>query len=211
MTLKAKSALKFFSRFKLERRIHNSKLDSIAFIQPKQQPYEEMRAFRKSRGLWYGINQSWVEWCSTEMPHWVHDHFHEVVLDHSKILRITNIREFAAFEKKFGMTDPLLEEMRDLVFLRPSDRVGRDSIDWHKVAEQYSGLEITPYLWEKRLTSMWYYGWDCASGCVWDANAIISIHPFASFDDEKKQYLRRKALAKIDNCTQRIRLLEINK
>jgi hypothetical protein len=169
-------------------------LDSIVFIQPEQQPYKEMRAFRKPRGLWYGINQSWVEWCSSEEPGWVHDHFHEVVLDHTKILRISNIKQFNAFEKEFGMIDPMLKMFEDRMpslggFSLEASHIGRESIDWHKVAKQYSGLEITPYLWEKRLTSMWYYGWDCASGCVWNANAIVSIHPFASFDGAKKRYV----------------------
>jgi hypothetical protein len=188
MSIKAESALKFLSRFRRERRIHNSKLDSIVFIQPEQQPYEEMRAFRKPRGLWYGINQSWIEWCSSEEPGWVHDHLHEVILDYSKILRIKNIKEFNAFEQKFGMIDPMLKMLEGMMPVG-SYRVGRETIDWYKVAEQYSGLEITPYLWEKRLTSMWYYGWDCASGCVWNADAIVSIHPFAFFDGGKKQYV----------------------
>lgn len=193
MSIKAESALKLLSRFRRERRIHNSKLDSIVFIQPDQQPYEEMRAFRKPRGLWYGINQSWVEWCSTEEPGWVHDHLHEVILDHSKILRVTNIKQFNAFEKEFGMIDPMIKMLEEKMPSFGGFSFGRESIDWHKVAEQYSGLEITPYLWEKRLTSMWYYGWDCASGCVWNANAVKDIKPFAFFDGQKKRFaLHRK-------------------
>lgn len=41
-------------------------------------------------------------------------------------------------------------------------------IDWRKVAERYDGIEIAPYIWERRLESRWYHSWDCASGCLWE-------------------------------------------
>lgn len=191
MNVKAESALKLLSRQKKKRRIHMSKLDSLVFIQQEQYPYDEMRAFRKPKGLWYGINESWVEWCSTESPGWVQDHLHELVLDESKILRVSNLKEFELFEKEFGMMDPMLKMLEER--LPPgigSFSLSRECIDWHKVADKYSGLEITPYLWEKRLSSMWYYGWDCASGCVWNADAVLEVKPFAFFDGRKSQFVR---------------------
>ncbi len=50
-------------------------------------------------------------------------------------------------------------------------------IDWIKVAKQYAGLIIAPYQWGYRLEpgTHWYYGWDCASGCIWDASVIERI------------------------------------
>jgi hypothetical protein len=48
-------------------------------------------------------------------------------------------------------------------------------IDWQAVADDYAGCIIAPYNWEYRLNLMWYYGWDCASGCIWDARVIESI------------------------------------
>lgn len=45
-------------------------------------------------------------------------------------------------------------------------------IDWEKVKEQYKGILITPYDWKGRYEFMWYYGWDCASACVWDLSTI---------------------------------------
>jgi hypothetical protein len=50
-------------------------------------------------------------------------------------------------------------------------------IDWPAVAREYQGILITPYQWERRLSdhSRWYYSWDCASGCIWDAEAVASI------------------------------------
>ena len=50
-------------------------------------------------------------------------------------------------------------------------------LNWSAVAEQYQGILITPYQWTRRLSMHcgWYYGWDCASGCIWDASAVASI------------------------------------
>ena len=49
-------------------------------------------------------------------------------------------------------------------------------IDWPKVAERYDGIIIAPYQWSRRLDGpMWYYGWDCASGCVWRARAVLEL------------------------------------
>jgi hypothetical protein len=50
-------------------------------------------------------------------------------------------------------------------------------IDWQRVAEQHQGIIITPYQWECRYSIDWYYIWDCASGCIWDPDAIESIAP----------------------------------
>lgn len=46
------------------------------------------------------------------------------------------------------------------------------SIDWSRVMREYPGILITPYNWECRHQFTWYYGWDCASACVWDLSTI---------------------------------------
>lgn len=50
-------------------------------------------------------------------------------------------------------------------------------VDWRRVALDYEGILITPYLEECRLAmhSIWYYGWDCASGCVWRKSAVEKL------------------------------------
>jgi len=50
-------------------------------------------------------------------------------------------------------------------------------IRWDVVSEKYQGIIIAPYFWQYRLKHIefaWYYSWDCASGCIWDASAIKS-------------------------------------
>lgn len=48
------------------------------------------------------------------------------------------------------------------------------SIHWVAVAQEYQGIVISPWMnsFNLSLNLIWYYGWDCASGCIWDANAI---------------------------------------
>lgn len=47
--------------------------------------------------------------------------------------------------------------------------IGYHGIDWTVIAEEYDGIEIAPYQWSRRSDThtSWYYGWDCASGCLW--------------------------------------------
>ena len=48
-------------------------------------------------------------------------------------------------------------------------------VDWREVAARWDGISITPYQWSCRHEldrAMWYNGWDCASACVWNLNAI---------------------------------------
>lgn len=54
-------------------------------------------------------------------------------------------------------------------------------VDWTAVAQRWQGITITPYQWGLRLSQVsWYYTWDCASGCIWDAKAISTIRPVAA-------------------------------
>jgi hypothetical protein len=50
-------------------------------------------------------------------------------------------------------------------------------IAWSTLRQKFDGLIVTPYIWDRRLAPncMWYYGFDCASGCIWHPTAIRSI------------------------------------
>jgi len=51
------------------------------------------------------------------------------------------------------------------------------TLDLEKLCKDYGGLVITPYQWTCRLDMgfHWYYGWDCASGCIWDLQNIKEV------------------------------------
>lgn len=77
--------------------------------------------------------------------------------DGHNVLIIRNNRQFLELEEKF------------------TDRVEGPFtrfLNIEKLRKQYDGLIITKYFWEFRMTSDWYYTWDCASGCIWNLDVI---------------------------------------
>lgn len=134
---------------------------------------EEMERGPKPKGLWVSDESqeewSWSWWCKSEQPDWIEGTLaQEVVLvPDANILFIQSVDELDAFGARF-MKQP--EGW-------PDDLMASYSIDWPEVAKLYDGIVITPYLWSRRLHrgSSWYYGWDCASGCIWNPAAIDYI------------------------------------
>lgn len=116
----------------------------------------------KPKGLWYQLNDSWKEWCSYEMPHWLQDYNYEYILeiDYTNILVITNEIELILFHEEYKKSIDISLSLK--------------LIDWEKVSKKYKGIEITNYLYSMRFERdfMWYYPWDVASGCIWDKSAI---------------------------------------
>ena len=112
----------------------------------------------KPNGLWYGIGPSWVNWIRSEMPHWETENVFKIDIDESKMKIIRNYVDLLEFEKEY--------------LVLPKEYYGFKMIDWVRVANDYSGIEIAPYLYEARMKHMWYYGWDVASGCIWGSGVI---------------------------------------
>jgi hypothetical protein len=120
----------------------------------------------KPIGLWVsveGIGDGWREWCEAE--HFALDRLTvetEIILaPKARILRLSSPDDIDAFSEEWrGPPRPYLD--------------GSMLIDWPRLAENYQGIIIAPYIWERRLSDdcRWYYAWDCASGCIWDADAI---------------------------------------
>ena len=129
--------------------------------------------FHKPVGLWVSVENfgdGWKEWCEGE--NWGLDsltHAHEITLaDDAQILWLRCGRDIDAFHQAYSS----------------GARWGAYP-DWTRVAGQYQGIIIAPYIWARRLegaASQWYYAWDCASGCIWDARAIVSISPLLDAD-----------------------------
>jgi hypothetical protein len=132
---------------------------------------EKMRSWvDKPRGLWVSVDgeDDWKSWCENES----FDldglkHAHRVVLtEDANVLHIADAQQFLGFVEQYSVPDPTWEERLNI----PNyDYV---AIDWIKVADEYDGIIIAPYRWEFRLSFMWYYGWDCASGCIWNLKVI---------------------------------------
>jgi hypothetical protein len=118
----------------------------------------------KTPGLWVSVEgaDDWVAWCRAES--WGVESFKyatEVVLAPSaNVLHLSGEKDIDDFSDRFSV-----------------DRY--QEIDWPEVRKLYQGLIIAPYCWQRRLADHtgWYYGWDCASGVIWDANAIAELRP----------------------------------
>lgn len=132
----------------------------------------------KPQGLWVSDDddpQNWRTWCIDEeynIDHLTHIHDVQLAVD-ANVLVLSSIQHLDDFTLRFGHTLP-----DDFLDRYPSYQRGSVSnIRWTDVAAAYSGIIITPYQWARRfhMPTQWYYAWDCASGCIWDAHAIASI------------------------------------
>ena len=121
---------------------------------------EKCRVF-KPNGFWVSVGDSWKEWCESECFGLKRlECVSKIILKPTaNILTLTSPEQLDEFSREYG------EEKISIYF----------EIDWAKVANEYDGIIITPYIYERRLELMWYYGWDCASGCIWNTDCIQSI------------------------------------
>lgn len=120
----------------------------------------------KPTGLWYSCGTEWIKWAKAEQFDTPSDYVYQIQVNYSRILKLSSPQDLENFTEEYG-TDILPD--------RDEDDDSFRYIDWPKVAQKYSGIEICPYVYEKRLTLLWYYGWDVASGCIWDPKAITKI------------------------------------
>ncbi len=81
--------------------------------------------------------------------------------DLSRWLVLSSVDELVAFTGRFP--------------LRIGGEFWDRYVDWRPVAEVYAGVLVTPYQWDARLNLTWYYGWDCASACVWDLSTTALV------------------------------------
>ena len=144
-----------------ERLIHYSRVHVASVYSCEQQTEPGL----KPHGLWLSVcgEYDWKWWCE-KANYKLRDLLcpHDVVLVHdARILRLNGAYDIDKFTKKYSGAHPDLKHYK--------------LIDWNVVANRYQGIIIVPYVWERRFSPFWYYGWDCASGCIWDKTAIESI------------------------------------
>lgn len=192
--------------------IHYSDKPITELIQFDYPPaLEGMIAIGKPNGIWFSAeeaiedDENWFTWCTKEefnldrliCPH-------EIKFKSSaRILYLNTISEILDFNEMYGyqmfpIQDSFFsEEMQELLSkMRPNYcplYKSMDSIRWEAVKAMWQAIVIAPYQWGLRLHSPahWYYGWDCASGCVWDVSAIESFShvPRKLLEHSQKQSL----------------------
>jgi hypothetical protein len=144
------------------RRIHNTASNVIDL----SRRYGKSRHF-KPNGFWYSIESEWKDWCESEMSQWIKPNWFSVDLDMEKILVIQTPFELSSFQKKYRVFNSSISI----------------DINWKRVKENYSGIEILNYHELKRFSHVsggvcdfiWLYGWDINSGCIWDLSCVRSV------------------------------------
>jgi hypothetical protein len=121
----------------------------------------------KPKGLWVSVDgeDDWLNWCiGTGFRLGDLAVHHRLTLkEPDRLLWLTGRPQLEQFQTRYGAP-------RDYGM-----RLDMRAINWASVASDYAGLIITPYVWSGRHKLMWYYGWDCASGCIWDVSVIESV------------------------------------
>ena len=133
----------------------NERLSSIYKVTQQPGSY-------KPEGLWVSDESAfgWRDWCHIqEYPCGTVGTPIELLPGHN-VLILRTVDEVLAFSKEFKSTVGI--------------------VDWVRAAQHYDGIVITPYQPNLRLTeeTYWYYGWDCASGCIWRPQ-FVSIVDFS--------------------------------
>lgn len=123
----------------------------------------------KPKGLWISDDGAWKEWCQDESFNLECLAFEaDIILKpDAKILTLSSVIDLDAFHDKYKAPILDIPGMKKIF-----------GIKWNEVAKDYQGIVIAPYIWERRLEGeahTWYYGWDVASGCIWDKDAIQAV------------------------------------
>ncbi len=159
----------------MTRLVHYAPAPVLAVHDTPQLP--DLEPYGKPCGLWVSADDhadNWRDWCLSErfgLERLTHVHDVELVPGAlgGRVLHLDGAADLDRFTGEFARSDPQYSA------------IGRAErgyiIDWPVVAARWDGIVIAPYIWERRLSNHagWYYGWDCASGCIWNARAVASI------------------------------------
>lgn len=133
--------------------------------------------YHKPNGLWVSVDgeDDWLSWCKVEQ-------FALEYLTHPTRIRLHDDARILHIQTADGV-----RRLLDKIGGAPDIDLGNDTkpyrrnyaANWPALRGDYQGIIIAPYQWECRLEQScnWYYTWDCASGCIWDAGAVAALEP----------------------------------
>lgn len=113
----------------------------------------------KPNGLFYAGEDQWIDWCVNNMPGWIEGerYLYEIEVRDHRILQLDTSEKIQRFHRRYVDGD-----------------YGFD-VSWGRVDDDWSGIEMMPYIYQHRMDYMWYNGWDVPSGAVWHEDAVESI------------------------------------
>lgn len=134
------------------------------FILDPHLQYVQAVDFKPQR-LWVSVGDDWQRWCEGEA-------FHPEALVHRYRIHVPSSSRLLRLETAEALDRFTIEHGRALLPDVLAGRPAADHIDWPTVAGEYDGIVIAPYQWSRRFDLFWYYGWDCASGCLWNLKGV---------------------------------------
>lgn len=145
---------------------------SITLDRSREYPQRTPGAYEKPVGFWVSVpgEDDWPTFCRNERfaaERFEFEHTVTLAADAS-VLLVPGPLEMSRFHNEYSV------EPDEWTFIYGT-RHGARPIDWRAVAADYDGIIIAPYQWSHRLELSWYYGWDCASGCIWNLDAIAAM------------------------------------
>ncbi len=124
--------------------------------------YDKGARAYKPNGLWVSVDgpDDWPSWCASENFRDCANQFRYTVhlAKRCRVLVLDTLHEMVDFNRQYSH--------------KPISAYSQ--INWPRVAQDHDGLIIAPYHWDLRYEDdfNWYYGWDCASGCIWHPRAV---------------------------------------
>ncbi len=163
--------------------IHYSRkpLEAIKAVHQKEEP------FGKPKGLWVSVGDAWLRYLTESPSELVRSQLakctyanHITLKDDADILLVTNTDQFDVFNHEYGSPWPCVKNRQP---------IQGQVIDWKQVSTHHQGIIIAPHLREKaedeqgswKPETIWYWTWVCASGCLWDSDAVRNIRTEPAF------------------------------
>lgn len=113
----------------------------------------------KPDGIWYALGGDWSDFAELiGLTGTGTQYVYEIEVDYSKVLKLDSVQKVIDFSEKYSAA-----------------MHGLPLINWQAVAEDWSGVEFSPYFRQIRMKLMWYASVDVPSGCVWEPSAVTKF------------------------------------
>lgn len=144
-------------------------------LEPRSYEQSELHSQSKPSGFWVSVEgvYDWPWWCVEETfgVERLVVSYDVILKEDANILYLETEYDILDFTKEYPYLREQWKDLKGLGIMQSYE------LDWNKVKAKYQGIIISPYQWNCRLDQrcQWYYGWDCASGCLWDLSCIKEI------------------------------------
>lgn len=135
-------------------------------------------------GFWFACGPSWYNWeieANEETPS-VGTEVYRIIIKEDRLIKLNTLSRIEKFMSEYGREKKKGKENKNEILL----------IDWKKVSQKYGGFIACPYIKNHIIAKyknninkfIWYLLLDCASGCIWNLDAIGECQRIGIFTDK---------------------------